>query len=626
MADKKISALSAAAAAGDADLYPVVQTVGVGPLKQTGSALKTYFLGSATAILSIAAGKTVTLSNTLTLTGTDGNSFAFPSGSDTVVTLTATQTLSGKTFVAPALGTPASGVATNLTGTAAGLTAGTVTTNANLTGPITSSGNATSVAAQTGTGTTFVMNTSPVLVTPNIGTPSAGVATNLTGTAAGLTSGNVTTNANLTGPITSIGNATSVAAQTGTGTTFVMNTSPVLITPALGTPSSGVATNLTGTASGLTAGTVTTNANLTGPITSSGNATSIASQTGTGTKFVVDTSPTLVTPILGVATATSINKLTLTAPATSATITITDGKTLAISNTLTLAGTDGQTFTFPTASDTVACLGTVQTFTAAQTNSKAGAASTSAQTYTGTPFAGTGTTSFPLVYLNGGTGPTTFNTGGVYLGINSVSGFAGNYIEVHANGGATIFTVAASGGISTSGGAVITGSISALSTITASALITGTLGMSVGNTQTYAFGARGILSSPVAGSIQLGSTDAASPVAQILRSQSVIAGTADTAGQNWTVRGSLSTGSGTSGDIILQTGGTGASSTVQNTATTALTIKGATQAVVVASGKTFQLGNAATTGLTAGVLAATTNASIVITDSTGQAYRIPCII
>jgi hypothetical protein len=47
--------------------------------------------------------------------------------------------------------------------------------------------------------------------------------------------------------------------------------------------------------------------NLTGPITSTGSATSIASQTGTGTKFVMDTSPTLVTPALGVATATSIN-------------------------------------------------------------------------------------------------------------------------------------------------------------------------------------------------------------------------------------------------------------------------------------------------------------------------------
>jgi hypothetical protein len=51
--------------------------------------------------------------------------------------------------------------------------------------------------------------------------------------------------------------------------------------------------------------------NLTGPITSIGSATSIASQTGTGTKFVVDTSPTLVTPVLGVATATSINGTTI---------------------------------------------------------------------------------------------------------------------------------------------------------------------------------------------------------------------------------------------------------------------------------------------------------------------------
>ena len=51
--------------------------------------------------------------------------------------------------------------------------------------------------------------------------------------------------------------------------------------------------------------------NLTGPITSVGPATSIASQTGTGTKFVMDTSPTLVTPALGVATATSINGTTI---------------------------------------------------------------------------------------------------------------------------------------------------------------------------------------------------------------------------------------------------------------------------------------------------------------------------
>lgn len=125
---------------------------------------------------------------------------------------------------------------------------------------------------------------------------------------------------------------------------------------------------------------------------------------------------------------------------------------------------------------------------------------------------------------------------------------------------------------------------------------------------------------------RFGAADAATAIAQTLTVSSIVAGTSNVSGANWTIIGSQSTGSGTSGDIIFQTGGTGAGATVQNTATTALTIKGATQAVTIASGKSLVLGNAATTGLTAGVLAAITNASIVITDSTGQAYRVPCII
>ena len=51
--------------------------------------------------------------------------------------------------------------------------------------------------------------------------------------------------------------------------------------------------------------------NLTGPITSVGSATTVAAQTGTGSTFVMNTSPTLVTPVLGVATATSINGTTI---------------------------------------------------------------------------------------------------------------------------------------------------------------------------------------------------------------------------------------------------------------------------------------------------------------------------
>lgn len=103
--------------------------------------------------------------------------------------------------------------------------------------------------------------------------------------------------------ITSLGTGVATALGINVGSAGA----PVVNGGALGTPSSGTATNLSGTAASLTAGNVTTNANLTGPITSTGNATAIASQTGTGTKFVVDTSPTLVTPVLGAATATTIN-------------------------------------------------------------------------------------------------------------------------------------------------------------------------------------------------------------------------------------------------------------------------------------------------------------------------------
>ena len=62
--------------------------------------------------------------------------------------------------------------------------------------------------------------------------------------------------------------------SSGTRKTFAFLESPALVTPALGTPASGVMTNVTGTAAGLTAGTVITNANLTGVVTSSNNVTS----------------------------------------------------------------------------------------------------------------------------------------------------------------------------------------------------------------------------------------------------------------------------------------------------------------------------------------------------------------
>ena len=64
------------------------------------------------------------------------------------------------------------------------------------------------LAEYTGTGTgVFVRATNPILVTPALGTPTALVGTNITGTATAFTASNVTTNANLTGEATSVGNA-----------------------------------------------------------------------------------------------------------------------------------------------------------------------------------------------------------------------------------------------------------------------------------------------------------------------------------------------------------------------------------------------------------------------------------
>jgi hypothetical protein len=83
--------------------------------------------------------------------------------------------------------------------------------------------------------------------------------------------------------------------------------------------------------------------------------TMLAATTGSGS-VVLATSPTLVTPVLGVASATTVNKVTLTAPATGSTLTVADGKTLTASNSITLAGTDATTMTFPPASASVGYL------------------------------------------------------------------------------------------------------------------------------------------------------------------------------------------------------------------------------------------------------------------------------
>lgn len=66
---------------------------------------------------------------------------------------------------------------------------------------------------------------------------------------------------------------------------------------------------------------------------------------GTYPNPTVKASVSLTTPNINVATATSVNKVAITAPASSATLTIANGKTLTANSSLTLAGTDSKTLT-----------------------------------------------------------------------------------------------------------------------------------------------------------------------------------------------------------------------------------------------------------------------------------------
>jgi hypothetical protein len=159
------------------------------------------------------------------------------------------------------------------------------------------------ISDETGTGS-LVFASSPTLVTPDLGTPSALVGTNITGTAAGLTAGNVTTNANLTGDVTSVGNATSIAA--GVIVDADINASAAIVDTKLATIS--------------TAGKVSNSATT---AASANTASAIVARDGSGNFSAGTITANLTGNVSGSSGSTTGNAATATALATGRTIAIT---------------------------------------------------------------------------------------------------------------------------------------------------------------------------------------------------------------------------------------------------------------------------------------------------------------
>ena len=180
-----------------------------------------------------------------------------------------------------------------------GLTPSTTTTgNVTVAGTLAVLSGGTGVTTSTGT-TNVVLSNSPTLVTPNLGTPSFLVGTNITGTAIAFTASNVTTNANLTGDVTSVGNATTLATVASAGSTGSSTAIPVITINAKGLTTSittapviAPAGTLSGAtlASGVTASSLTSLGTITSLVVTAGTvATTPSAATDIANKSYVDT-------------------------------------------------------------------------------------------------------------------------------------------------------------------------------------------------------------------------------------------------------------------------------------------------------------------------------------------------
>ena len=148
----------------------------------------------------------------------------------------------------------------------------------------------TGVTTSTGT-TNVVLSNSPTLVTPDLGTPSFLLGTNITGTATAFTASNVTTNANLTGDVTSVGNATTLATVASAGSTGSSTAIPVITINAKGLTTS-IATAAVIAPAGTLSGATLASGVTASSLTSLGTITSLVVTAGT-----ISTTPSAATDI-----------------------------------------------------------------------------------------------------------------------------------------------------------------------------------------------------------------------------------------------------------------------------------------------------------------------------------------
>lgn len=379
----------------------------------------------------------ITSGNGITVTG---SSVAI----DTSVTVdkNTAQTLTNKTLTAPVmtapvLGTPASGVATNLTGTAASLTAGLATAlaNARTIGGVSFDGTANiTVSTATGgftvSGGNLALGTNSITMSGSIGVTGTRVtklwaadieSTNMPtvgGTAilTSLTAPQFTTIELGAASDTTLSRVSAGLIAVEGKTLVDVSTAQTLTTKTLTTPVINGTITGTGQDTAATASTITmrdANANVTANNWLGGYST-IATAAGTtvltvGSAFLQFftgvTTQTVTLPVASTLTlghqfefynastgAVTVNSsggnaVLILAGGTSAIVTCiltsgttaaswyadyggavpATGKKLSISNTLTLAGTDGTTMTFPTTSATIARTDAANTFTGIQT-------------------------------------------------------------------------------------------------------------------------------------------------------------------------------------------------------------------------------------------------------------------